>query len=292
MLCTLRDMASFGRFVMNYGVWNGKRLMNEKYLREATGQMAYNSCGTTYSGYFGFGYGYQIWRVCGDGFAFVGMGDQLTLCYPKKDFIFCCNSDNQGAKVIREMIIADVEDMFVDEIKDEPLPEDNKAQQELEELLESLTLRFVKGAEDSPFREQLSGVEYLCEKNQMEIEKFSFVFEDKTKGVFRYTNAQGEKEIPFGVNHNVFGQFPQLGYANEYGAVATTDGFTYKDAVSLAWTGEQELLLFVQIIDKYFGNMCARFHFKGDEVYAVFQKAAEHFLNEYQGNLLAKKASK
>ena len=120
------------------------------------------------------------------------------------------------------------------------------------------------------------------------IVKFSLHFSDN-ECEFRYTNAQGDKEIPFGVNHNVFGNFPQLGYANEYGAVPTTDGFMYKDAVSFAWMGEREVRLFVQIIDRYFGNMCAQFSFKGDEVFAVFQRAAEHFLNEYQGSLIGKK---
>ena len=36
MVCTLRDMAAFGRLVMNYGVWQGKRLINGEYLHEAT----------------------------------------------------------------------------------------------------------------------------------------------------------------------------------------------------------------------------------------------------------------
>ena len=288
MVCTLRDMAAFARIVMNYGVWNGKRLMNEKYLRDATSALVNNADGMRYSPYK-YGYGYQIWRICGNGFAFVGMGDQLTMCYPEKDLIFTCNSCNQGEPSVRERMYIALEELFVNEIKDEPLAEDTAAEQELDELVAGLTLRSAKGLDDSPFRAELSGTEYVCNENPMGIEKFSFTFEDKTKGVFRYTNAQGEKEIPFGVNHNVFGKFPQLGYSNEYGAVPTTDGFMYDDAVSVAWMGEKNLLLFVQIIDKYFGNMDARFAFKGDEVYATFQKAAEHFLNEYQGTLLGKK---
>ena len=288
MLCTLRDMASFGRLLMNYGVWNGKRLMNEQYLREATSKIVNNSTSSVYSTYQA-GYGYQIWRVCGGGFAFVGMGHQLTVCYPEKDLLFAINSDNQGSNFLREMIFAWVEEMFVDEMSDEPLPEDKKAEAELQSCIDGLELRSMKGLEDSPFRAELNGVEYICQKNPMGIEKFSFVFEDATKGVFRYTNAQGDKEIPFGVNHNVFGKFPQLGYSDEYGATVTTDGFTYKDAVSFAWMGEREVRLFVQIIDRYFGNMSAQFYFKNDEVHAMFQKTAEHFLNEYQGTLVAKK---
>ena len=289
MVCTLRDMASFGRFVMNYGVWNGQRLMNEKYLRDATSALVSNRISSHYSAYHQ-GYGYQIWRVCGGGFAFVGMGDQLTVCYPEKDLLFACNSDNQGSQLIRALIFQSLEETIVDEMKDVAIPEDASAFKELNELIAGLKLRCVSGASDSPLREKINGVEYTCEENPMGITKFSFVFTDETKGEFRYTNGQGDKVLPFGVNHNVFGKFPQLGYSNEYGAVPTTDGFTYGDAVSLAWTDENGLIVFVQIIDKYFGNMNARFHFRGDDAYAMFQKTAEAFLAEYQGTMLAKKA--
>ena len=36
LVCTSRDMASFARFVMNYGAWQGEQLLNEAYLRAAT----------------------------------------------------------------------------------------------------------------------------------------------------------------------------------------------------------------------------------------------------------------
>lgn len=291
MVCTLRDMAAFGKLVMNYGVWNGKRLMNEEYLKAATFKLVANASSAHYSTY-NCGYGYQIWRTCGNGFAFVGMGDQLTVCYPEKNFLFACNADNQGTEMIRERILEYLEDMFVDEMHDEPLPENPTEQAELNDLISGLKLRSAQGLADSSFRKELSGVEYVCEENPMGITKFSFVFHDEKTGEFRYTNAQGEKVIPFGVNENVFGKFPQLGYSNDVGATPTTDGFMYDDAVSLAWMEEKKLLLFVQIIDRYFGNMSAVFAFKGDRVFANFTKSAEAFLDEYQGDLQAKKITK
>jgi hypothetical protein len=282
-------MAAFGRLVMNYGVWNGKRLMNEEYLRKATAKLVSNVPNGHYSSYHYQGYGYQIWRVCGNGFAFVGMGDQLTVCYPDKDLIFSCNSDNQGTALIREMIFGELEELFVDEIQDVPLPENVDDQKKLNDVIAGLKLRSVQGFPDSPYRTELSSQEYVCEENPMGITKFSFVFHDEKTGEFRYTNAQGDKVIPFGVNHNAFSKFPQLGYSDAVGAMPTTNGFMYKDAVSLAWLEEKKLMLFVQIIDKYFGNMSAIFAFKGDEVYASFTKTAEMFMEEYQGKLLAKK---
>lgn len=286
MVATLRDMAKFGRFLTNYGTWNGKRLMNEQYLRTATSKVVDNRENALYSAYHQ-GYGYQIWRVCGNGFSLVGMGDQLTVCYPDKDLIFACVADNQGSSIVRETIYANLEDMILDEMQDRPLAENPEEEKKLNDLLSSLELRSVKGLDDSPFRQELNGREYICEENPMGITRFSFSFDDEKTGTFRYTNAQGDKEIPFGVNRNVFGKFPQLGYSDEFGGKRTTNGFTYDDAVSLAWTEEKKLMMYVQVIDRYFGNASFAFAFKGDEAYATFSKTAEDFLNEYAGELVA-----
>ena len=52
---------------------------------------------------------------------------------------------------------------------------------------------------------------------------------------------------------------------------------------------EAKLTLWVQIIDKYFGNMTAEFSFKGNLAAVRMQKTAEDFLDEYRGVLLAEK---
>ena len=287
MVCTLRDMAALGCFVMQKGVWNGKRLMNAEYLETASSKLVDNNETSHYSAYHQ-GYGYQIWRVCGNGFAFVGMGDQLTVCFPEQDFVFACVSDNQGTNLIREMIFAGLEDSFVTKFSDRALPPNPAAQQRLQALLSSLQLYTAKGLTDSPLRARLNGKKYVCENNPMGITEFSFVFHNEKEGEFRYTNAQGKKTIAFGVNENRFGKFPQFGYANDYGRQVTTDGFLYDDAVSLAWLEENKLMLLVQVIDRYFGNMSATFYFKGDEAYALFSKTAEYFFMEYEGTLLAR----
>jgi len=289
MLCTLRDMASFGHLVMNYGLWEGKRLMNEKYLRDATSKVVDNREDAHYGVYYQ-GYGYQIWCTERNGFAFVGMGHQMTYCFPEKDLVITYMSDNQGNPHIREIVAGAIIDLIVDEMKDSPLPENKAARKRYAKITKDLKLRAVKGSTDSPFREELNGTKYFCEDNPMGIKEFTFKFNDAKTGEFCYVNDQGEKVIPFGVNHNVFGKFPQLGYSNERGTIPTTNGFMYDDAVSLAWTEDKKLLLYVQIIDRYFGNMTAVFAFKGDSVAARFTKNAEHFLDEYKGTLIAHKA--
>ena len=114
---------------------------------------------------------------------------------------------------------------------------------------------------------------------------------DGKSGTLRYVNGQGEKELPFGICYNAFGKFPQLGYSDEYGGVRTTDGSMYDAAVSAAWLQNNKLGIKVQIIDKYLGNALFIFGFKGDLVTVRMSKTAEDFLDEYQGDLIGRRAT-
>ena len=288
LVCTPRDMMSFAKFVMNLGTFEGKRLMGEEYLRAATARQVDNS--ENLELVFRHGYGYQIWRV-EEGFAFVGMGSQFTICIPERDLIFVCTADTQGIANANDFIVGEFFDRIVYPMSDRPLPKNPDAEAELARETADLRLYSVKGAQDSPYRKRLEGVEYIADPNPMGIERFSFSFsEDGKSGTLTYVNAQGKKQLPFGINHNVFGKFPELGYSNDFGGLRTTDGFMYDDAVSAAWVQENKLLINVQIIDRYFGNGRWTFAFKGDFASVRMFKTAEDFLNEYVGVLNARKA--
>lgn len=284
MLCTTRDMASFGRLVMNYGVYEGRRLMDEAYLRTATSRVVDNDT-EGHRGPFYHGYGYQIWRA-ERGFAFVGMGNQITVCIPELDFLFVCTADDQGNPLARGILMAELFERIVDHLGD-PLPENAEAVKRLEEVSSSRTLRTVTGERTTATAERISGRIFVAGENPMGITEFSLRFAGE-EGVFSYTNATGKKEIPFGLLHNVFGKFPEAGYSDEIGGMSGGADHFYKDAVSGAWRDENRFSLLVQIIDKYFGNMTAYFAFKDDMVTLRMTKTAEAFLNEYNGDLVGK----
>ena len=121
----------------------------------------------------------------------------------------------------------------------------------------------------------------------MGIREFSFRFGNDHTGALHYTNAQGKKVLHFGLGKNVFGKFPQLGYAREHACIPTTDGSMYDCAVSAAWREERKLLLKTQIIDEYLGNFIAIFAFYEGGATVRMVKTAEAFLNEYHGILNA-----
>ena len=289
LLCTSRDMASCARFVMNYGTWNGERLLSESYLREAASPLADNSY-FAYDEAFSNGYGYKIWCTEEGGFAFSGMGDQYTIMLPKQDLIFVCTADDQGYAAARHYIIDGFFEKIVRKIADKPLAADKTAEKLLAERTADLRLIVAYGEKNSPLSAQISGKEYVCDENPTGITRFRFDFTENG-GVFRYTNAQGDKEIPFGMGENVFAKFPQLGYSNDFGSLRTTDGFMYDAAFSAAWRQcGQRLAIRVQVIDRYFGTAMFFFTFKGKEVHVQMLKSAEDFLNEYVGNFIARQA--
>ena len=285
LICTSRDLLTFARFVLNYGVWKGERLINESYLRVATSRISDNTLSAHRSSIEN-GYGYQIWKGPMDSFAFVGMGDQLALCVPSKDLIFVCTADNQGSNVSTELIINGFFEYVVEEISDTPLDVDKEYADKLKELTDSLELYYETGFSDTPTREKINGITYKCEENRMGIKSFRFDFKNADEGTLTYENKNGTMVLPFLVNGNYFGKFPELGYSNEYGGARTHDGFKYDCATSFGWTQENRISLFSQIIDRYFGNVTFSFIFKDNLAFLHCEKIAEDFLWEYQGDTI------
>ena len=93
------------------------------------------------------------------------------------------------------------------------------------------------------------------------------------------------------MKENVFVKFPQLGYSNEVGGVVTTDGFMYDVAVSAGWLDQNKLMIRIQIVDHYPGNMSFIFAFKDEYAVLSIEKTAENIFNEYPGEFLAKQYS-
>lgn len=287
LVCTPRDMATCARLVMHYGEWEGEQLMSRAYLREATACRVDNA-EDGFDSALAHGYGYQIWRTEDNGFAFVGMGDQLTIMLPDKDMIFVCTADNQGYGAARQQIVSGFFDLIARDASDTPLPPDPDGEAYLARASADLRLRAVSGAPDSPLRTEIDGQEFVAEKNRTGITRFRFDF-TADGGVFHYTNAQGEKSIPFGMCHNVFAKFPQLGYSNGNGGMRTDDGFMYDAAFSAAWRAGCRLMIRVQIIDRYFGNATFAFTFRRDTCSVTMCKTAEDFLEEYHGSFIARR---
>lgn len=289
LLCTPRDTVSFARFLMNYGTWEGKRLMNEAYIREATSPLVDNDQ-MGFDTYKTGGYGYQIWTVGEDCFFFNGMCCQLAICFPKLDLIVAITSDNDNFLPSKELVFAAVQDFIVDYLEDAPLAPDPEGVKSLESYISTLRLRHLSGHKPqymAGFVSRIGDKEWVCQPNKCGMVRFSLHFNGDDTGELRYENAQGKKVLPFGLGKNVFCKFPQEGYSNDHGGLVTKD-FYYDCAVSAALREENKLQLKVQIIDRYLGNGLFTLSFRGEDAVLVMANTCENFMEEYRGTIPAK----
>ena len=286
VMCTARDLLLFARFVLNRGEFNGKRYLNEEYLHDACRvQVENNDYG--FAGHDDHGYGYQFWGAPQGCFAMLGMGNQIALCDPRHDLVFVINSDNQGNPYSYEEIFFLLYTHVIHRISADgaALPYSSESDVLSAELKEK-KLFALRGPVSSPFKEKIGGKRYVARKNPMGIKWFTLEF-SLHGGVFRYENAQGEKEMPFCFGENCFAQFPETGYSDLV-ASCTAPGNTYRAAFSADFPEEKKLRIRVQIIDKYFGNLGIVFGFRDENHVTVrMSKTAEDFLLEYNGVMIA-----
>lgn len=94
MMCTLRDMACAAYLCNHFGILDGKELLPEDYMRRATTNLVPTDLQPVQDEKCG--YGYFFWMPREEGFCMYGMGGQLALCFPKKDFCLLTMADTIG----------------------------------------------------------------------------------------------------------------------------------------------------------------------------------------------------
>jgi CubicO group peptidase (beta-lactamase class C family) len=275
VICRLRDMAKLAYVCLNNGRWQDEQLISEAYIRAATSKQIDNSLLN-----HRFGYGYQIWMLRDNGFAFRGMGSQFAFCFPEQEFIFACNADTQGDGSSGE----EIENAFYEEIysklQPSPLPDNSETNARLNETIAGLKILPQRGSLSSSFKEKVDGKWYRLNDNPMQMTRTRFVF-DGEDGVWEYVNATGAHQLRFGIGRTVSGLFPETHYFGE--RIGTPSGRGYQCLSSAAWVEEHKLNLLVYITDDYLGTLKISFAFKDDQISIYAVKVAEWFLDEYTG---------
>lgn len=103
---TARDVARFARLMLHGGNWNGRQLVSEDYMREATAPASYlqNESGDGALGYYGF----QIWILDYKGMQlpyFRGLGGQYIYAIPEKNAIVVRLGHKKNDTPVRERTI-------------------------------------------------------------------------------------------------------------------------------------------------------------------------------------------
>lgn len=281
VMCTTRDLLIFARFVMNGGVWNGKRYINEEFMCAAVSKQTDNNIsGISTPLYDQNGYGYLIWKMPRDGFAFIGMADQLAICDPESDFIFVMTAENMdSSSVTRAIILHELYNNIIPCLG-EPLERNDVAYRNLTSVLENQKIIALTDSLSQNISHKVSGKNYLLEDNKMGIKKISVIF-DGDKGVFKYENNDGENTIEFGIGYNKFGKFPGK---KRMGITASVyEEGSYDCCASAVWCEENKLHILVRVIDTYLGTLSIVLGFKNDKVTVSMRKHAQRILGNLDG---------
>ena len=279
ILCTLRDLHTFGQLIANLGKCKGEQLVNKEYMIKATTKQVDTNL-TGYPHFKTFGYGYHIWKCTDDGFAFHGMGDQFLFYFPKQKFMFVCTADNQGNN-FSKMMIFDAVSEFVKANHFTPIKDNEAAYKSLLEYSTTLELTYMKGMDTTSYEKSINNVTYICDKNPSDIKYVKFSFYGDT-GFMEYENKQGKKVFKYGMCKNIFTLFPEEDYFDTTVGIPEK-GHKYPCAISAAWVEEQKLCIRVQSIDKHLGGLYIIASFKDDDICIELSSNTNCFFNEYSG---------
>lgn len=180
------DMAKFGQFYLQQGMWNGKQLLSKEWIAAASSKQIESG---KYDSSWGYGYGYQFWLNPPGGFRADGAFGQYSMIFPKQDAVVVITSESLSTKNTMQLVW----DNLLPEFKENVLPENAPASNDLNQHLKALAYEPPKMSVQSPLERKISGKNFTLDKNDFNAQAVSFQFTDG-KCVFRL-KEEGQPEI-------------------------------------------------------------------------------------------------
>ena len=264
------DIAKFGQFYLQKGMWGGKQLLPKSWIEEATSKQTESQKG---DGDWSQGYGYQFWR-CKPGF-YRGDGAYGQFCFvmPEQDAVLVMTSESWDLQ--KSMTVA--YDTLLPAFAKSQLPEKPAQLATLKKELSQLTLPVPKGTPTSPQSARYSDKVFKVEKNPYEITQLAVGLSPKDC-VLKLTTPTGEEKITFGWERwlinatespNRFPVFP----------VPTRLAVPSRVAGTATWLDPTTLQLNMKFVTAIHGDQLT-LRFEGDQVKVDFLNSiSEHSKN-------------
>jgi CubicO group peptidase (beta-lactamase class C family) len=134
-LCT-EDIAKFGQLYLQNGKWNGKQVIPQEWVEQATrkhvpnDQESHSRIGKDWTE----GYGFQFWRCTHDSYRGDGAGGQLCVVIPEKDTVIAITAETGNFQGEMNAIW----DKLYPAFRSESLPDDVAAQGNLKKVIARL----------------------------------------------------------------------------------------------------------------------------------------------------------
>ena len=217
------DIAKFGQLYLQKGKWNGKQLVPEAWVAEATARQTSN--GSNPKSDWDQGYGYQFWRCRQGAYRGDGAFGQYCIVLPEQDAVIAITAGVRDMQAVLNLIW----DKLLPALKASPLAADEDAAKKLANTLKGLTLRLPEGKGTPP---KVAGKKYVFPANDGKLE--SIILDSGKDGATTLVARVGgvERRIVCGSGtwqkgRAAWGRLPEQPTAAS-GAWTTDDTFTAK----------------------------------------------------------------
>jgi len=249
---TTEGIARFGQLYLQQGLWQGRRLLPEAWVTEATAaQMA---TGTDPQNDWAQGYGYQFWRCRHGAYRGDGVFGQCCLVMPEQDAVLAITGGIDVFEAQQPLNL--VWDLLLPAMRQEVLAEESAAQPRLAEKVSGLSLLPVQGRAASPMASQVTGRTYDLDANVLKLETITL----QVSGdgwIVGLTTAAGEETIPCG--YGVW-QPGQTTLFQDVWVIGPTPV-----VASGAWTAAECFTMVVRLYETPFYHTLG-FHFIGEDL--------------------------
>ncbi len=164
------DIARFGQLYLQRGCWQGRQLVPEAWVAEASAKQVSNASNTEVD--WQQGYGFQFWRCRHDAYRGDGAFGQFCVILPEQDAVVAITAGTPNMQAVLNLIWTHL----LPALGPAPCAEDVAAQEILTRKLSSLALSPVQGQSSSSVAPTVSGRRYHFTRKRAPLRAVSFDF--------------------------------------------------------------------------------------------------------------------
>ena len=247
------DIAKFGQLYLQKGKWNGRQLVPEAWVADATAKQVSN--GSNPKSDWDQGYGFQFWRSRNGAYRGDGAFGQYCLVMPEQDAVIAITSGVKDMQGVLNLVW----DKLLPAMQPKRLPANADKRKELETRLAGLTVRMPTGAATSPLLAKVANRRFVFPENDQKLESITIQPATTGNGLTVSTVMAG-KESRVVINPGTWTK-GRLDFPSALGVTASAEPI----AVSAAWSEADTLVVKLCIYESPF-QQTLRLRFDGDTV--------------------------
>lgn len=220
------DIAKFGQFYLNKGKWQGKQLLNEEWIDEATSYKSDNSASENTD--WSAGYGYQFWMCQNNTYRGDGAFGQFCIVLPDKQCVIVFTAGHES-----QAVMDSIWDKLYPNIGD-ILPENKIAYDKLIDAALTLEYKITHISDKSPIIENINKKTYEIDENTRKVSEINFNFNDDELVMSAIINDK-KHLLPINNNEKTYGNwmFGINSYSDNKLSKAVIE-YTWKDDYTMA----------------------------------------------------------